>query len=91
MLSGVLNSQKAIKVNIAIMRVFVRIREAFAAHKELARKLEELERQIGKHDSQIETLFDAIRRLMAPPDVPSLGKPKPEISFKPPRNQRRAA
>ena len=71
MLSSVLRSPRAIQVNIAIMRVFVRLRETLALHKELAHKLAELERKIEGHDSSIRTLFDAIRELAAPPARPS--------------------
>jgi hypothetical protein len=67
MLSSVLNSERAIEVNILIMRAFVRLREAMASSKEFARRLEELERRIASHDENIRTLFQAIRQLMAPP------------------------
>ena len=67
MLSSVLRSPRAIQVNIAIMRVFVRLRETLALHRELAHKLAELERKIQGHDASIRTLFDAIRQLAAPP------------------------
>jgi len=63
MLSGVLTSPRAIKVNVEIMRAFVRLRKILASHAELARKLEELEK---KYDSQFKVVFDAIRQLMAP-------------------------
>jgi uncharacterized protein YjcR len=63
MLSSVLNSERAIHVNIEIMRAFVRLRKILASHAELARKLEELEK---KYDSQFKVVFDAIRQLMAP-------------------------
>jgi hypothetical protein len=76
MLSGVLRSPRAVQVNIAIMRVFVRLRETLALHKELAHKLAELERKIEGHDQAIRSLFAAIRELMAPP-----AKPKREIGF----------
>jgi phage regulator Rha-like protein len=69
MLSGVLTSPRAIKVNIAIMRAFVRLRELLASHKELARKLEELERHLRDHDEQIQAIFSAIRQLMAQPET----------------------
>src|SRR5205823_467288 len=59
MLSSVLRSPRAVQVNIAIMRVFVRLRQAVALHKDLARKLVELERKIEGHDASIRTLFDA--------------------------------
>jgi hypothetical protein len=64
MLSSVLNSKRAIAVNIAIMRTFVRLREILSTHKDLARKLEELER---RYDRQFKVVFDAIRELMEPP------------------------
>lgn len=76
MLSSVLRSPRAVQVNIAIMRVFVRLRETLALHKELAHKLAELERKIEGHDTSIRTLFDAIRELAAPP-----AKPRREIGF----------
>jgi hypothetical protein len=70
MLSGVLTSPRAIKVNIEIMRAFVRLRQLLASHKELARKLEELERHLKVHDEHIQTIFSAIRQLMAAPERP---------------------
>jgi hypothetical protein len=72
MLSSVLNSPRAIQVNIAIMRVFVRLRETLSLHKELAQKLTELERKIEGHDEHILTLFEAIRQLAAPVPEPEL-------------------
>jgi ORF6N domain-containing protein len=65
MLSSVLNSSRAIRVNIEIMRTFVRLREMMSTHKELSRKLETLEK---KYDTQFRVVFDAIRQLMAPPE-----------------------
>jgi hypothetical protein len=70
MLSSVLNSERAIEVNIAIMRVFVRLREMMATHKELAFKLIELEERLEGHDEQIQNIFEAIRQLMTPPEPP---------------------
>ena len=70
MLSSVLNSQRAIQVNVAIMRAFVRLREVLSLHKDLAHKLAELERKIENHDESIRTLFEAIRQLMTPPEPP---------------------
>jgi hypothetical protein len=64
MLSSVLNSERAVQVNIAIMRVFVKLREMIATHKDLARKLSDMEK---KYDSQFKVVFDAIRQLMIPP------------------------
>src|SRR5262249_56558002 len=65
MLSTVLNSERAIQVNIEIMRAFVRLREMIATHRDLARKLETLEK---KYDAQFKVVFDAIRELMTPPE-----------------------
>jgi hypothetical protein len=76
MLSSVLRSPRAIQVNIAIMRVFVRLRETLALHEELAHKLAELERKVERHDAGIRTLFDAIHRLTTP-----LVKPHRGIGF----------
>jgi hypothetical protein len=70
MLSGVLHSERTIEVNIAIMRAFVRLREIIARHKDLARKLEELERKLGEHAENFQIVFEAIRQLMAPPPEP---------------------
>jgi hypothetical protein len=80
MLSSALRSDRAIQVNIAIMRAFVRLREILAAHKELARKLEALERQLGEHDQKFPVVFEAIRKLMQPPPQ----KPKGRIGFQAP-------
>jgi phage regulator Rha-like protein len=69
MLSSVLRSPRAIQVNIAIMRAFVRLRETLSLNRELAAKLAELERKIEGHDTHIHSLFEAIRQLTAPPPV----------------------
>ena len=74
MLSGILRSERAVKVNIAIMRAFVKLREMLASNKELAKKLESMEK---KYDEQFKVVFDAIRALMTPSD-----KPKGKIGFK---------
>jgi hypothetical protein len=63
MLSTVLNSERAIEVNISIMRAFVKLREMISSHKDLARKLASLEK---KYDAQFRVVFDAIRELMTP-------------------------
>ena len=76
MLSSVLNSKRAIDVNIAIMRAFVQLRKMIASHDELARKLTELEQHLESHDEQIQAIFDAIRQLMTPP-----AKPRKKIGF----------
>jgi len=77
MLSTVLNSERAIQVNIVIMRAFVKLREILSTHRDLAQKLEELERKYETHDRQIKSIFEAIRQLMLPPE-----KPKRQIGFK---------
>ena len=74
MLSSVLNSDRAIEVNILIMRSFVKLREMISTHKDLAKKLESLEQ---KYDSQFKMVFDAIRQLMTPPE----SKKKRAIGF----------
>ena len=73
MLSGVLNSPRAVKVNVEIMRAFVRLRQLMATHTDLARKLTALEQ---KYDKQFKVVFDAIRALMSPP-----AKPRKKIGF----------
>ena len=70
MLSSVLNSGRAVNVNIAIMRAFVKLRKTLEANRELARKFSELERRVGKHDEEIRAILEAIRQLMAPPETP---------------------
>jgi hypothetical protein len=81
MLSSVLNSKRAVQVNIAIMRVFVKLREMITANKELSKRLDELE---NKYDSQFKVVFDAIRQLMTP------AEPKPkQIGFLTEKNNRR--
>ena len=76
MLSSVLRSERAVKVNIAIMRAFVKLRETIETNRELARKFAELERRVGQHDEKIGAILEAIRQLMAPPQ-----KPAREIGF----------
>ncbi|MDA8130385.1 MAG: ORF6N domain-containing protein [Elusimicrobia bacterium] len=77
MLSSVLNSPRAIAVNIQIMRMFTRLRGLLASHRDLARRMDELEK---KYDAQFKSVFDAIRALMEPPDGP---EPKRITGFKP--------
>jgi hypothetical protein len=68
MLSSVLNSDRAIEVNIAIMRAFVHLRKMIASHKELAKKLKELEHHIKDHDEKIQAIFEAIQQLITLPE-----------------------
>ena len=79
MLSSVLRSAQAVKVNVEIMRAFVRLRAALADHRDLARRLDELE---AKYDLQFKVVFDAIRALMTPPE-----KPARRIGFRAERKQ----
>jgi hypothetical protein len=76
MLSGVLHSPRAIMVNIAIMRAFVKLRQMLANNKELALKFKELEGRVDKHDSDIRMIFDAIRKMLTIEE-----KPKRKIGF----------
>lgn len=76
MLSSVLKSERAVKVNIAIMRAFVQLRQTLETNSALARKFSELEKRVGKHDHDIGAIIEAIRRLMAPAETP-----KREIGF----------
>jgi hypothetical protein len=69
MLSGVLRSKRAAKVNIEIMRTFVKLRQLLSTHRELTQKQAELEHRIGTHDEQIQMVFEAIRQLMTPPET----------------------
>ncbi len=89
MLSSVLRSKRAVQVNIAIMRAFVRLREMLATHKDLARKLEELEK---KYDKQFAVVFEAIRQLMTPSEPPpkrriGFGVEEPEVVYRAPRRR----
>lgn len=74
MLSSVLNSERAIAVNIAVMRTFVRLRQILATHKELAEHLKTIER---KYDRQFKVVFDILKELTEPPP----DEPKPPIGF----------
>ena len=68
MLASVLNSERAIKISIIIIKTFVKLREILSTHKELVYKLRELESKIEKHDVKIQEILDAIRQLMKPPE-----------------------
>lgn len=76
MAANILNSKKAVKASVHIVRAFVRLREMLVAHKDLARKLAEMER---KYDAQFRVVFEAIRQLMEPPEKPE--PPRPRIGF----------
>jgi hypothetical protein len=77
MLSSVLNSERAVQVNTAIMRAFVQMRELAGSNRELASRFAALEGRVGKHDDAIRTLFDASREMMQPE-----GKGRKEIGFR---------
>jgi hypothetical protein len=66
MLSSVLNSYRAIRVNIQIMRAFVKLKELFLTHRDLAVKIEALEKRYAAHDEKIQIIFEAIRQLLEP-------------------------
>ena len=78
MLSSVLNSKRAVQVNIAIMRAFVKLRELLLNNKELAEKIGNLERKSAEHDSLFVAVFEAIKQLSEPLAVPD----KPKIGFR---------
>jgi hypothetical protein len=78
MAANVLSSPSAVVASIQVVRALVRLRQILATHKDLARKLEELERKLGQHDEKFRIVFDAIRQLMGPP--PELEK-KRRIGF----------
>lgn len=78
MLSSVLNSERAIQVNILIMRSFTKLREILLTHNELAVKIEALEKKYAEHDQAIKTIFEAIKQLLEPPPA----KEKPQIGFR---------
>jgi len=82
MLSSVLRSQRAVQVNIAIMRAFVRMRRLIGTPGELVSQLNELAKTVQLHDSQISAIADVLRRLMEPPP----GPPKRKIGFLPPES-----
>ena len=67
MLSGVLRSERAVAVNIEIMRAFVRLRNFLASQGELARKLAKLQHKVGSHDQEIQAIFQVLKRLMTEP------------------------
>ncbi|MBA3052983.1 MAG: ORF6N domain-containing protein [Candidatus Omnitrophota bacterium] len=77
MLSGVLNSERAILVNISIMRVFSKLKQLALSHSELLRKVDALERKYGEHDKKIAVIFQALKKLLLPPPL----KPKGKMGF----------
>lgn len=77
MLASVLNSKVAVEASIRVVRAFVRFRELLETHKELAEKFRLLETKLGKHDKEIQMLFEAIRQLMQP-----VKEPRKKIGYK---------
>ncbi len=76
MLSSVLHSKRAIEVNIAIMRAFVKMREIMATNKDFAEKLKIIEEKLAEHDDQFQVVFEAIKQLFTEEE-----KPKKKIGF----------
>ncbi|MFH1352153.1 MAG: ORF6N domain-containing protein [bacterium] len=74
MLSSVLNSERAIMVNISIMRVFSKLKQLALSHSELLRKVESLERKYGEHDKKIAVIFQALKQLLEPSPPKKTGK-----------------
>jgi len=70
MLASILNSPRAVEVSVYVVRAFVQLREFLATHRALAAKLAALERKLTRHDTEIRSLFEAIKQLMTPPDLP---------------------
>ena len=68
MAATILNSPKAVEMSVFVVRAFVEVRELLATHRELAAKLDELERKVSSHDQALAGIIDAIRQLMSPPD-----------------------
>jgi len=81
MLSSVLNSERAIQVNITIMRAFVKLKELLLTHKDLAEKITELEKKFATHDDKIQLIFEAIKKLLEPVLPPPLEQQKSPIGF----------
>lgn len=79
MAASVLNSSRAVEVSVHVVRAFVHLRELVSSHKELAQKLNQLERKVGAHDKAIAEIITAIRELMSPPEP----KKKRPIGFAP--------
>ena len=75
MLSSVLNSKRAMQVNIQIMRTFTRLRQILASHKDILKKVEQME---SKYDGQFKVVFDALRKIIAPPKTKRM-----KIGFRP--------
>ena len=82
MLSGVLRSDRAIAVNIEIMRTFVELRRVASSYTAIETRLEEIERGLGGHDEQLHQIFKTLRQLISPP-----ARPKRPVGFRPPEDE----
>jgi hypothetical protein len=82
MLSGVLRSDRAIAVNIEIMRTFVELRRVASSYAAIEKRLEEIERELGGHDEQLNQIFATLRQLISPPD-----RPKRPVGFRMPEDE----
>lgn len=78
MLATVLNTPVAVEASVRVVQAFVKMRELLAAHSQLQKKMDELERRVGTHDAQLQELFDSIRQLITP-----VSRPRRPIGFKP--------
>ena len=70
MAAGVLNSRRAIEMSVFVVRAFIHMRDAMRSHREIGRRLDQLERRVGNHDAAIREILEALRRLTAPPAQP---------------------
>ncbi len=77
MLASILNSDRAIEVNIQIVRIFTKMRELLMTNQEILLKLEQLERKIDVHDGDIKVIFQCLKQLLSPP-----GEPRPRVGFR---------
>ena len=81
MLANVLRSRVAIRASIQVVRAFVHLRQMLARHDDLARKIDAIERRVGKHDVELQEVLRILRKLLEPPPVPA----KRPLGFMPPR------
>jgi ORF6N domain-containing protein len=84
MLANVLRSPVAVRASIQVVRAFVNLRRTLATHKDLARKIDAIERLVGKHDVELQDVLRILRKLLEPPPVPH----KRPIGFRPPGNEK---
>ncbi len=82
MLSGILNSEKAIKMNISIMRAFVEVRKIVLTHKDIKKQIQEIKKQIGDHDSKLTHIYEAIENLLSEKSLQRHWEEREKIGFK---------